>query len=75
MKREFHNIQLINRKIHWQKDSTDKSYKALSDESSIFVDFGRSHHKMLVFKNGHSFQVIDGDYIIYDELAVTEKSI
>ncbi len=74
MKKEFHNIQLIKRETDWQKDATKKSYKALTDDSSIFVYFSAADYKLLVFKKDHSFQ-IENDEIIYDESEVREKLI
>lgn len=74
MKKEFDNIQLINRKTDWQKNDTPRSYTALNDGSSIFAYFGVADYKMLVFRKNDSFQ-IEGDYIIYDELLVIEKSV
>jgi len=74
MKKEFDNIQLINRKTDWQKNDIPRSYTALKDGSSIFAYFSVADYKMLVFKKNDSFQ-IDRDYIIYDELLVTEKSV
>ncbi len=74
MKREFHNIQLINRKTDWKKDATKKKYTALTDKSSIFVYYSVAEYKMFVFKKGNFFQ-IDNDYIIFDDSSAEEKSI
>lgn len=74
MKREFHSIQLINRKIDWQKDPIKKKYTASTDNSSIFVYYSVANYKMFVFKKNHSFEV-DGDYIVFDDSSAKEKSI
>jgi len=74
MKREFDNIQLIDRIKNWKKIIENKTHTALRDGASIFVYFETAEYKLLIFKKDQSFQ-IDGDFIIYDELTVREGVI
>ena len=74
MKREFDNIQLIDREENWEKDSENNIYTALKDDASIFVYFYTANYKTLKFKKGQSFQIKD-DFILYDESTVRESVI
>ncbi len=74
MKREFDNIQLIERIQNWNEIPENNTYVALRDDASIFVYFETANYKLLIFKKDQSFQV-DGDFIIYDESAIRERVI
>lgn len=74
MRKEFDNIQLIDRIQNWKKIPDNNTHVALKDNASIFVYFETANYKLLIFKKDQSFQV-DGDFIIYDESTVREGVI
>lgn len=74
MKKEFDNIQLIDRIENWKKIPKSNKHIALRDSASIFVYFETANYKLLIFKKDQFFQV-DGDFIIYDESTVSEGVI
>ena len=70
-KKEFSNIELINKNDAWEENTVENKYVALRDDSTIFVVYDRDNAQTLGFKKETFFQ-IEKDTLVYDKNSVTE---